>query len=84
MNTYFLIWSIEHSAWWQSERCGYTTELFHAGLYTAAEAKEICDDANIVGVHECAIPANYVLGGHTLLSRIIELHKKAEATSHAV
>ena len=30
----FLIWSIEHTAWWRPHALGYTTDIFQAGLYS--------------------------------------------------
>ena len=42
----FLIWSIEHKAWWRPNQQGYTTYRNSAGLYDFAEAKEIVDGAN--------------------------------------
>lgn len=52
----FLIWSIEHNAWWRAGRWGYSQHLADAGFYTKAEAVEICRGANIVKTNECMIP----------------------------
>ena len=59
----YYIRSLEHehpkgvACWWGKNRCGYTNDLFSAGLYTEPEAKEICDAANITGViNEQMIP----------------------------
>ena len=52
----FVIWSIEHDAWWAPERIGYTRELHEAGRYTQAEAAEIVKRANVVEFNEAAIP----------------------------
>lgn len=41
----FLIWSNEHSAWWNPGRAGYTTHLALAGRYSHAEALAISVDA---------------------------------------
>ena len=38
----FAIWSDEHNAWWAPDREGYVSSLARAGLYTEAEADEIC------------------------------------------
>lgn len=58
--TKFLIWSIEHGAWWAPARSGYTVNIREAGRYTWGEAKAIVDDANIVTTNECVIPESYV------------------------
>lgn len=42
----WLVWSIEHTAWWRSNSCGYTTCLEDAGRYTFDLARDICRDAN--------------------------------------
>jgi hypothetical protein len=52
----FLIWSIEHDAWWRPGWMGYTRELAEAGRYTRAEAEAVLTRANYVTVNECAIP----------------------------
>lgn len=52
----FLLWSIEHDAWWAPNRIGYTRELHEAGRYPEAEARAIVKDANVVAFHEAAIP----------------------------
>lgn len=52
----FLIWSIEHDAWWAPGEHGYTREIAAAGIYPRARAAEIVHNANIVRFHECMIP----------------------------
>jgi hypothetical protein len=52
----FVIWSIEHDAWWRPGWAGYTRELAAAGRYDQAGADEILARANFVKVNECAIP----------------------------
>jgi hypothetical protein len=52
----FLVWSIEHDAWWAPNRIGYTRELHEAGRYPEAEAAEIVTRANIRHFNEAAIP----------------------------
>jgi hypothetical protein len=52
----FVIWSIEHTAWWRPGECGYTTRLVEAGRYPRWRAAEIVSDANIVSFNECMIP----------------------------
>jgi hypothetical protein len=58
LNDLFLIWSMEHGAWWRPGRVGYTEKLADAGQYSRAEACEIVARANYPpGVcHECMIP----------------------------
>ncbi len=57
-DTVYLIWSIEHGAWWRPDRRGYTRHLDEAGRYPHVDALEILDDANGQGrlCHECLIP----------------------------
>lgn len=52
----YVIWSIEHQAWWKPGRCGYSTDLHDAGRYDEREARRILKDANIVRVNETMIP----------------------------
>lgn len=54
--TRYIIWSIEHEAWWRPGWAGYTRELAAAGRYNQAEADAILARANFVHVNECAIP----------------------------
>ena len=61
----FLIWSIEHGAWWRPGGMGYTRRLDEAGRYSSTEAEAIVRRAN--GPHlkpgeanECAIPIECV------------------------
>lgn len=42
----------DFALWWRDQRCGYTTALRHAGLYTEVEAKQI---ERIRGT-DCAYP----------------------------
>jgi hypothetical protein len=41
----YLIWSAEHEAWWGPERCGYVRSISKAGVYSHAEALDICSNA---------------------------------------
>ena len=54
--TEYVIWSIEHDAWWKPARTGYTRELVEAGIYAEREARAIVQRANLVAFHECMIP----------------------------
>lgn len=42
----WLIWSIEHNAWWRPNRMGYTPDRSSAGRYSDADAREIVRIAN--------------------------------------
>ena len=56
----FLIWSIEHTAWWRPGWSGYTTSLAEAGRYSRQEADAILRQANYVTVNECRVPLSAV------------------------
>lgn len=43
----WLIWSIEHNAWWGPNACGYTPSQTEAGRYTYEEALGIVASANM-------------------------------------
>lgn len=43
----WLIWSIEHKAWWKAGYRGYTELRWLAGSYSYDEALKIIDGANI-------------------------------------
>lgn len=45
-NSQWIIWSIEHSAWWAVDHKGYTTLRERAGVYSYAEALDIVEGAN--------------------------------------
>ena len=53
----YLIWSFEHRAWWGPVRVGYTTATHRAGIYTAEEANEICNEANRNAIEDFMVPA---------------------------
>jgi hypothetical protein len=46
---HYLIWSVEHRAWWRSRGFGFTTAAHKAGYYSEEEAREIVDRANVGG-----------------------------------
>ena len=56
MTEWFVIWSIEHNAWWAPDRRGYVRDALRAGRYARDEAREIVDDANVRSFEECMIP----------------------------
>lgn len=47
MEKSFLIWSIEHGAWWKPAHRGYTEKRKEAGMYSFEEACKIVKTANI-------------------------------------
>jgi len=60
----YLIWSIEHNAWWAPNSRGYSTELSGAGIYERNEASKIIRGANRCGeTNECMIPVAAMLSG---------------------
>jgi len=52
----FLIWSIQHRAWWRPGALGYTRAVRDAGRYTDAEADQILQQTNLIAVNECKVP----------------------------
>ncbi len=56
----YVIWSIEHTAWWRAGEMGYTGALVEAGIYGHAAANRILANANLVKMNECAIPLDAV------------------------
>lgn len=58
----YVIWSLEHQAWWGPERRGYTASLRDAGQYSETEASAIVADANIVSIEDIMIPLASCLG----------------------
>lgn len=61
MESLYLIWSIEHQAWWLPNHNGYTDEPFKAGQYNIIEARQILAQANLVMTNEAMIPIECVL-----------------------
>ena len=43
--------------WWGPGRVGYTTATHRAGIYTAEEANEICNEANRNAIEDFMVPA---------------------------
>jgi hypothetical protein len=56
MTDAYVIWSMEHQAWWRASRFGYVATLAEAGRFSREEAAAIVERANIVKCHECMIP----------------------------
>jgi hypothetical protein len=42
MSDLYLIWSIEHQAWWGPDQAGYVHQLSRAGRYNRVEMLDIC------------------------------------------
>lgn len=70
----FVIWSIEHDAWWRPASCGYTRSVAEAGVYGEVEAREILTRANLVAFNECLIPVECVFAPEPS----VEEHNAAE------
>ena len=60
MTALYVIWSVEHQAWWAPMRQGYVRDVLRAGRYSRSEARAIVDDANVVSCEECMIPVECV------------------------
>ena len=60
MTEWFVIWSIEHNAWWAPNHRGYVRDVLRAGRYTRPEARIIVESANVVQLEECMIPVECV------------------------
>jgi hypothetical protein len=58
--TYVLIWSNEHTAFWAPNQRGYTSIRSEAGAYPYSEANEICLSAN-KWVNDAEIPNEAML-----------------------
>lgn len=46
------IWSIEHKAWWNPNKMGYTTDRNSAGDYSLDDAVSICLEADLIKNNE--------------------------------
>ena len=55
----YVIWSIEHQAWWRWNSLGYTAHLHEAGLYHETESYQIVDRAK---GQEVRIAVRHLLG----------------------
>jgi len=62
MDSFYVIWSIEHEAWWKPGRMGYTPTLADAGIYRREEAIAIVLSANLASFNEALIPLRCVQG----------------------
>lgn len=59
MTELFLIWSIEHNAWWRHEENGYTSSHEFAGRYSKSEAYRISARCNYGRLDEVPVPASF-------------------------
>ena len=66
---HYVLWSIEHHAWWAPNECGYSETLNGAGVYRKARALAIVARANVRTFNECAIPLTALDGTGTLALR---------------
>ena len=48
----YLIWSIEHQAFWLESEYGYTRNIHEAGRFTKEQAEKIVKAANIIKIDE--------------------------------
>lgn len=60
MSGAYLVWSIEHDAWWRPGWQGYTRVIGEAGVYSRHEAERILERANVMKTNECMIPEECV------------------------
>ena len=78
MTARYLIWSIEHTAWWRPAQVGYTRDLPEAGRYSESEAREILARANTVEINECLVPLE--CAQTEPLALLAAIHASAELT----
>ena len=55
----YLIWSIEHTAWWGPDRSGYVASWPLAGAYSIDEAFRISAQANWASLNEVPVPVTF-------------------------
>jgi len=60
VSDWYLVWSIEHDAWWRPAHQGYTRDVRVAGRYSADDAYDIVKNANVVSFEECMIPVECI------------------------
>lgn len=77
LNTKWLIWSIEHGAWWRPGEEGYTLHRENAGEYSYERAVSIVQGANI---GEKDVPNEAMIlvqgEGHIVGQASEEIHKR--------
>lgn len=62
MSDEYVIWSMEHDAWWAPGQIGYSDTIEGAGIYSRDDAAFIVRRANIVKCHEAMIPVAALIG----------------------
>jgi hypothetical protein len=62
-----VIWCRKYGQWWGANRCGYTPNLVHAGIYTREEAQRIAED----GVDEVRNVSDYLDFGERTVGRLL-------------
>jgi hypothetical protein len=63
----YVIWSLEHRAWWQAASFGYCATLTEAGRYSEQEAATLVREHNVIVVREVMIPVRALAGGDVLV-----------------
>lgn len=43
----YRIFSKKHNRWWKANGCGYTNDVWIAGIYTEEEAERICHQSRL-------------------------------------
>lgn len=55
----YLIWSVEHGAWWAKNKNGYVASFDTAGQYSKEDAFKISARANWRSLNEVPVPADF-------------------------
>ena len=56
----YVIWSIEHQAWWKQTKCGYVEHISDAGHFPFTESEHIVKLSNLIRTEEIMIPINQI------------------------
>ncbi len=56
-NERYVIWSHEHSAWWNPRSAGYTRSVIQAGIYDRKEALTICHQGRDGWLYQNSVPS---------------------------
>jgi hypothetical protein len=79
----WLVWSMEHGAWWGPNRGGYFTNVCSAGLYTKAEADACVGSRSVcreLAVH-ISEEADKIRLYHRNVQRLIDALESTEVAS---
>ena len=84
--SHYLIWSMEHRAWWKPGGWGYTTVTHKAGRYQPQEAIKLCAEANRLATEELMVPApdREEMKVHLLEAGVVDKEDEAFAPSPSV